>query len=30
VPVTETLPSGKNYISWMTSNLDAIAHALGA
>lgn len=30
VPVTETLPSGKDYISWMTSNLDAIAHALGA
>jgi zinc/manganese transport system substrate-binding protein len=30
VPVTETLPSGKDYISWMTSNLNAIAHALGA
>ncbi|MDQ1588686.1 MAG: hypothetical protein QOJ77_1851, partial [Microbacteriaceae bacterium] len=27
---TETLPSGKDYISWMTSNLNAIAHALGA
>jgi zinc/manganese transport system substrate-binding protein len=30
VPVTETLPSGKDYISWMTSNLNAVAHALGA
>lgn len=30
VPVTETLPSGKDYISWMTANLDAIAKALSA
>jgi len=29
VPVTETLPTGKNYISWMTANLSAIATALG-
>lgn len=29
VPVTESLPSGKNYIEWMTSNLDAIGGALG-
>lgn len=29
VPVTETLPSGKNYISWMQSNLDALSKALG-
>lgn len=29
VPVTETLPSGKNYFSWMQSNLDALAKALG-
>ena len=29
VPVTETMPTGKNYISWMTSNLAAIATALG-
>lgn len=29
VPVTETLPSGKNYVSWMQSNLDALAKALG-
>ena len=28
VPVTETLPSGKNYLSWMTSNVDALANAL--
>jgi zinc/manganese transport system substrate-binding protein len=28
VPVTETLPSGKTYISWMTANLNAIAAAL--
>lgn len=28
VPMTETLPSGKTYISWMTANLDAIADAL--
>lgn len=29
VPVTETLPSGKDYIGWMNANLDAVAKALG-
>lgn len=29
VPVTETLPSGKTYLSWMSGNLDAINSALG-
>ncbi|MFT8395594.1 metal ABC transporter solute-binding protein, Zn/Mn family [Propionibacterium sp.] len=29
VPVTETLPDGKNYISWMQMNLDNISKALG-
>ncbi|GAB3583454.1 zinc ABC transporter substrate-binding protein [Leifsonia lichenia] len=29
VPVTETLPAGKDYMSWMTSNVDAVAKALG-
>jgi zinc/manganese transport system substrate-binding protein len=28
VPVTETLPRGKNYIEWMTSTLQAIGGAL--
>ncbi|MFG2810198.1 metal ABC transporter solute-binding protein, Zn/Mn family [Streptomyces massasporeus] len=28
VPVTETLPSGKDYLGWMTANLDALASAL--
>ncbi|MGW0421286.1 metal ABC transporter solute-binding protein, Zn/Mn family [Streptomyces sp. NPDC003015] len=28
VPVTETLPSGKNYLDWMTGNVDALANAL--
>ncbi|MCJ1680410.1 zinc ABC transporter substrate-binding protein [Streptomyces sp. APSN-46.1] len=28
VPVTETLPQGEDYISWMTSNVDAIKSAL--
>ncbi|WP_229715163.1 metal ABC transporter solute-binding protein, Zn/Mn family [Subtercola lobariae] len=28
VPVTETLPAGKTYISWMTDNLNAITTAL--
>jgi zinc/manganese transport system substrate-binding protein len=28
VPVTETLPPGKNYLQWMTDNLDAISKAL--
>jgi zinc/manganese transport system substrate-binding protein len=30
VPVTETLPSRKNYVGWMTANLDAVAKALAA
>jgi zinc/manganese transport system substrate-binding protein len=30
VPVTETLPDGEDYISWMQSNVDAIAAALSA
>lgn len=29
VPVTETLPAGKTYLTWMASNLDAIGSALG-
>jgi zinc/manganese transport system substrate-binding protein len=29
VPVTETLPSGRDYLSWMRSNLVAIRSALG-
>jgi zinc/manganese transport system substrate-binding protein len=29
VPVTETLPSGQDYLSWMRSNLQAIRSALG-
>lgn len=29
VPVTETLPSGKDYLSWMGGNLSAIQAALG-
>lgn len=28
VPVTETLPEGKDYVSWMSSNIDAITNAL--
>ena len=28
VPVTETLPKGKNYLSWMQSNVAAVAKAL--
>ncbi|MER5917813.1 zinc ABC transporter substrate-binding protein [Streptomyces sp. NPDC001982] len=28
VPVTETLPKGKDYVGWMTSNVDALASAL--
>ncbi|MEU1534681.1 metal ABC transporter solute-binding protein, Zn/Mn family [Streptomyces fagopyri] len=28
VPVTETLPKGKDYLSWMTANVDALATAL--
>lgn len=30
VAVTETLPAGKDYVSWMSDNLDALAAALGA
>ncbi|WP_432521622.1 metal ABC transporter solute-binding protein, Zn/Mn family [Kineococcus sp. SYSU DK006] len=30
VPVTETLPEGEDYTTWMTENVDAIAAALGA
>jgi zinc/manganese transport system substrate-binding protein len=29
VPVTETLPSGKDYLTWMAGNLSAIRAALG-
>ncbi|MDG4782333.1 zinc ABC transporter substrate-binding protein [Micromonospora sp. WMMD961] len=29
VPVTETLPSGKDYVSWMSGNLAAVKTALG-
>jgi zinc/manganese transport system substrate-binding protein len=29
VPVTETLPQGKDYLGWMTANVDALASALG-
>lgn len=28
LPVTETLPAGTDYVSWMTSNLDAVQAAL--
>jgi zinc/manganese transport system substrate-binding protein len=28
VPVTETLPKGKDYLGWMTANVDALASAL--
>ncbi|MGX8909979.1 metal ABC transporter solute-binding protein, Zn/Mn family [Streptomyces netropsis] len=30
VPVTETLPAGKDYIGWMTDNVHALRRALGA
>jgi zinc/manganese transport system substrate-binding protein len=30
VPVTETLPEGEDYVSWMTGNLDNLAAALGS
>lgn len=30
VPVTETLPPGKNYVQWMTDNLDAISKGLSS
>lgn len=29
VPVTETLPSGKDYVGWMSANLAAVGAALG-
>lgn len=29
VPLTETLPAGETYVSWMTSNLQAISAGLG-
>ncbi|HEY3557158.1 MAG TPA: zinc ABC transporter substrate-binding protein [Kribbella sp.] len=29
VPVTETLPNGKDYVGWMSANLDAVGAALG-
>ncbi len=29
VPVTETLPSGKDYLTWMEGNLSAVGKALG-
>jgi zinc/manganese transport system substrate-binding protein len=29
VPVTETLPEGKDYVAWMTSTLQALSAALG-
>ena len=29
VPVAETLPKGKDYLGWMTVNVDALAGALG-
>ncbi|MFB6636867.1 metal ABC transporter solute-binding protein, Zn/Mn family [Streptomyces chartreusis] len=28
VPVTETLPTGKDFLAWMTANVDALASAL--
>jgi len=30
VPVTETLPDGEDYVSWMQNNLDAVSAALSA
>ena len=30
VPVTETLPAGTTYLSWMSGNLTALGHALAA
>jgi zinc/manganese transport system substrate-binding protein len=30
VGVTETLPAGKDYITWMSDNIDGLASALGA
>jgi zinc/manganese transport system substrate-binding protein len=28
LPVTETLPSGKDYLTWMTDNVHAVQSAL--
>ena len=30
VPVTETLPEGEDYVSWMQSNIDAVSAALSS
>ena len=30
VPVTETLPTGKDYLTWMDDNLQAVSDALGS
>lgn len=30
VPVTETLPAGEDYVSWMTTNIENLSAALGA
>jgi zinc/manganese transport system substrate-binding protein len=30
VPVTETLPAGQDYVSWMTANVDALRAALAS
>ena len=30
VPVTETLPDGQDYVTWMQANIDAVAAALSA
>lgn len=30
VPVTETLPAGRDYLTWMQENVDAVAQALGS
>ena len=30
VPVTETLPDGADYVSWMQGNIDDVAAALSA
>ena len=29
VPVTETLPDGQDYLSWMQANIRALSQALG-
>ncbi|ROS31313.1 metal ABC transporter solute-binding protein, Zn/Mn family [Cellulomonas sp. PhB150] len=30
VPVTETMPEGRDYVSWMTANIDAVRSALAS